>query len=275
MTDENGAAAGDPAEPNPEDSVERGKPPAPPPAVPEPSKASQGRPVPKPIGARPPQPVEPTRPGSGATGGFITGQVGEPTDKSASSAGTTRDRLGSGPVPGKGRAAPKKPPSTHRVSPAPGMTQALRVGPGDEMRTKNEATTHALRKQDRINVREDVLVEYDFRVPGTGDGQRAVFNGRLVDISLGGLQIEGEVPSDLNPKDLASGPLIVHVRVSMTSVTATLEADARVTWTKPVAEGVYAMGLRFADEGRDQRNAIRAFLISLQSPTRTKFRRGR
>jgi hypothetical protein len=209
-------------------------------------------------------------PSADAAHGGITRAFGPGTTDAGSRPSTATPR-----PPGAGK-PPKTSGSTavRRQSPHPGSTQALKVGPGDKGTGRAQVTTHAFRSQDRVNIKQDVVAEYDFRVPGSGGGERATFRGRLVDISLGGLQVEGLLPTDVRPDDLIHGPLVVHLRAQIPFSDSFLEVDSRVLWVKPLGEDRYALGLKFQQLTPEQQSAIRAFLIAIQSPTRTGFRRG-
>jgi hypothetical protein len=106
--------------------------------------------------------------------------------------------------------------------------------------------------------------------------------GKLLDISMGGAQVEGPLPPEVDGKELtrlsASGEVTVSAVFDLPFVERALEVEAKVSWVKPPsgASGTSHphsyIGLRFLSMTEDRKRIIRAFLIGLQSPSRKRFR---
>jgi len=270
-------------------------------AVPRPSAASQGKPVPKPVRAAPaakeppraaPVPTmasrdapvpRPVRRDSPAEGTPCAGPDAPPPTEEASAPEPSGTIFETGPTtpPAGGRAAtPDTGSWSDRISfsnvkktTSPGTTQAVKTGPGD-MR-KLQFTRHTIRGEDRVTIRDDIDVVYRFLSSSGPDLYPDKHQGRLVDISLTGAQIEGPLPGDPPEQDLLSGVVLVRAKMDLPFVEEPLVVDSQVSWVKPAGDDLSLVGLRFAGLTQGQANLIRAFFIGLQSPTRNKFRRGR
>ncbi len=232
-------------------------------ATPIPSKASRDAPVPRPVRRASPargvprvSPVgdTPALRDSGTVfgAGFGTPQTSSPGDAPRS------DRTSF---------------STVKKTTNPGMTQAMKTGPGSSR--KKEFTRHLIRGQDRVNIRDDIGMLYRFLAPSGPDLYPDAFPGRLVDLSLTGAQVEGVLPDDPPRRDLISGAVLVRSKMELPFVEEPLVIDSKVSWVKPTEGKESLIGLRFVGLTRQQTNLIRAFFIGLQSPARQKFRRGR
>jgi len=232
---------------------------------PEPSGAIRGQPVPKPVRAAPPSAVD--TPGAEPAAPAAPPEAGDEgaTEKKNPLAGITK--VG---IPGTQSWA-RTTGSVSKNTTRPGVTQALKLGPGDTG-TKAPLTTHALRNQERVNIKQDIDVIYTISSPH-GDASQE-FEGKLVDISLGGAQLEGPIPPDVTPQQLKAQSFICAAQIELPFVENPLAVTAQITWTKPAGEGIYFLGLKFINMAEQQRRTVRAFLIGLQSPTRMKFRRG-
>ncbi|MHC4202920.1 MAG: PilZ domain-containing protein, partial [Planctomycetota bacterium] len=156
----------------------------------------------------------------------------------------------------------------------PGITQAAKLG-SDKAGTKREFTTHLHRDQDRVNIRDFIDVSYRFLLPNRPELARDVYSGRLVDISLTGAQVEGPVPEGVPSDELTSDEVVVKSEMALPYVEGPLVTDSQLAWVRPGRVAGCSLGLDFIDVTDDQLKLIRGFLIGLQSPTRTKFRRGR
>jgi len=262
-------------------------------AVPEPSKASKDRPTPRPIRPQPPRanaepPIRPDstgtrqepadRPPEGAAGretapsqGGRAGDSGAERRFDAKGLSSLAGKTTGIQPPGDPKATRPTLASITRATPRPGVTQALRVGPG-ESGTGARFTTHTLRGQERVNVKQEVDVSYRLFVPLRPDTPATVQRGRLVDISLGGAQIEGP---PLPEAEGRGGKFMIRAQFELPFVEKPLVADAHVAWTKPSGEGRVFMGLRFDALSDEQSGLIKGYLIAAQSPTRVKFRRGK
>jgi len=231
-------------------------------AKPVPSKASRDAPVPRPVRRpspeqAPPAPAKPVQetPGTLFAAGAAT-PAGRREDVAPAASAPERSIFSSVTKP--------KPPAT---------TQAIKTGPGKAR--KLEFTKHTIRGEDRVNIKEDIDVAYRFLGPSGPDQYPDAHRGKLVDISLTGAQIEGILPDDPPKEDLLSGTVLVHSKMELPFVETPLVIDSQVSWVKPADGGASQIGLRFAGLTQQQGNLIRAFFIGLQSPTRNKFRRGR
>jgi len=286
------AAAG---EPSPE---EKGSGPR---AVPRPSPASRGQPVPRPVRASDPvkeppratpvpskasrdapvpRPVRHESPALGTP--CVDPDAPRPTEEtSAPEAAGTIFETGPKTPPGGGRTvAPDAESWSDRISfskvkktTSPGTTQAVKTGPGDTR--KLQFTRHTIRGEDRVTIRDDIEVVYRFLSSSGPDLYPDKHRGRLVDISLTGTQIEGPLPADPPERDLLSGVVLVRAKMDLPFVEKPLVVDSQVSWVKPGGGDLSLIGLRFAGLTQEQTNLIRGFFIGLQSPTRNKFRRGR
>ena len=156
----------------------------------------------------------------------------------------------------------------------PGITQAVKLG-GGEGRPKREFTTHLHRGQDRVTIREFIDVAYRFVLPNRPEFARNVYSGRLLDISLTGAQLEGPVPEGVPRDELTSDKVVLKSEIALPYVEGPLVVDSQLAWVKPGHIAGCSLGLSFFDLTDHQLKLIRGFLIGLQSPTRTKFRRGR
>ncbi len=257
-------------------------------AMPRPSAASRDRPVPKPVrrkrSARRPAQVEArpagalpeqklravTSPELKARGG-VGGRPGRPGGQARSAEGRpseTRDEAQ--------KADQRDRPSSGVVTRTtrPGITQAAKLGSG-EGRPKREFTTHLHRDQDRANIRDFIDVSYRFVLPNRPELARDVYSGRLLDISLTGAQMEGPVPEGVPSDELTSDRVVVKSEMALPYVEGPLVVDSQLAWVRPGRVAGCSLGLSFIDVTDDQLKLIRGFLIGLQSPTRTKFRRGR
>ncbi len=244
---------------------ETAKPAGPPKAIPRPSAASRDRPVPKPVrpkkSARRPAQVE-ARPAGVQTGpgGEVRSAEGRPSETCDEVQNRDqRERPSSGVVTRTTR---------------PGITQAAKLG-GGEGRAKQEFTTHLHRAQDRVNIRDFIDVSYRFVLPNHPELTRNIYSGRLVDISLTGAQVEGPVPEGVPGDELTSGKVVVKSEMALPYVEGPLVVESQLAWVRPGRVAGCSLGLSFIDVTDDQLKLIRGFLIGLQSPTRTKFRRGR
>ena len=208
--------------------------------MPEPSEATRNRPVPKPARPRRPRPMDQdltARATSPPAPGAVTRQMVSKTTR-------------------------------------PGVTQASTGGAGSG---RAGFVKQKIRDEDRVNVNIDVAVSYRFVArDGTAlpappqDRQR----GKLLDISMGGAQVEGPVPPEVPRDDLKRGTVTVEAVFELPYVDKPLEVVARVNWMKPSGPPLSCIGLRFLKPADEQRRIIRAFLIGLQSPARRKkFRR--
>ncbi len=234
--------------------------------MPEPSEASRGRPVPK--------PVKPKAPAPSTSSGRTSASSGEPRpDGTPRPAGTTAS---------PGRSGPGK--TTRRIvskTTRPGLTQASSGGGGTG--AGGGFVTQRIRDEDRVNVNMDVNVQYRFVAAGDPDQERpgstgrfpTTFRGRLVDISMGGAQVEGPIAPEVGRDELKRGAVTVEAVFELPFVERPLEIAVRVNWIKPSTPPRSCLGFRFQKPTAEQQRIIRAFLIGLQSPTRTKFRRGR
>jgi hypothetical protein len=259
-------------------------------ARPKVSKATQDHPVPKPV--RPtPVPSSPGR-GVGAVGGLpvqpaapleprdagqptpLLAEGGQQGDPGAPGRESTRGALAGITKPTIGQAWGRSKSGVSRTTPRSGLTQALKVGPGASG-AKPSLTTHALRGQDRIIIREQIPVSYTIQTLGGDDALTGQFAGLLVDISLGGVQVEGSLPDGIDLKALAGKNVVVKLEATLPYVDEPLFAITRATWTTPSEQGRYFIGLRFMEISEKQRRLIQSFLIGLQSPTKTRFKRGR
>jgi hypothetical protein len=278
-------------------------------ALPQPSAASEGKPVPKPVrpvspadgapratvvpsaatrDAPAPKPVSRAKPVGRATPvpskASRDAPVPRPVRRASPARGTPA--LGkSGTVFGPGFATPRAPnaddaPRSERTSFStvkkktnPGMTQAMRTGPGSSR--KAEFTRHLIRGQDRVTIRDDIGVLYRFLAPSGPDRYPDTFRGKLVDLSLTGAQVEGLLPDDPPRRELISGAVLVRTKMELPFVEKPLVIDSKVSWVKPTEGEESLIGLKFAGLTQHQTNLIRAFFIGLQSPSRQKFRRGR
>jgi len=273
---------------SPRPSVDRDADAGPPKAIPRPSAASRDRPVPKPVrprrSARGPAQVEARpagvlpeqkpRPVTGpeleARGG-TAGGVGGPGAEARSAQGRLSETCDEAQ-----NADQRERPSSGVVTRTtrPGITQAAKLG-SDKAGTKREFTTHLHRDQDRVNIRDFIDVSYRFVLPNRPEFARNVYNGRLVDISLTGAQVEGPVPEGVPSDELTSDKVVVKSEMALPYVEGPLVADSQLAWVRPGRVAGCSLGLSFIDVTDDQLKLIRGFLIGLQSPTRTKFRRGR
>lgn len=241
-------------------------------ATPVPSDASRGAPVPRPV--RPPSPP--------------AGKTQDPPPPR-----TVRPRT---PVPRKGTAVPSgtifdskpgAPPAAHpdagghtrttfgsvTKTTRPGSTQAIRTGPKADNKTR--FTKHMVRGEDRVAIRDDIPVAFRFLSSAGPELYPDTHRGWLIDLSLSGAQVEGPLPEDPPRQALLSGAVLVRLKVELPFVDEPLVIDSRLTWVKPASEASSLIGLEFASVTQQQMNTIRAFFIGLQSPARTKFRRGR
>jgi hypothetical protein len=156
----------------------------------------------------------------------------------------------------------------------PGTTQAMSLGtPGDSK--KGGFTKHKLREEDRINVTVDVRVSYRFVALGAPDRFPTRFQGKLLDISMGGAQIEGPIAPEVSREELKRGSVTIDAVFELPYVDDPLRIATTVNWIKPSAHPRSYLGLRFVEPTPEHKRIIRAFLIGLQSPSRRKFRKGR
>ena len=146
---------------------------------------------------------------------------------------------------------------------------------GGEGSARTGFTTHRIRDEDRVNVNIDVPVSYRFVAAGNADRFPARYRGKLLDISMGGAQVEGPIAPEVGRDELRGGAVTVEAAFELPFVESPLEIGARVNWIKPAAHPRAYMGLRFLEPTDVHRRIIRAFLIGLQSPARKKLRRGR
>lgn len=143
--------------------------------------------------------------------------------------------------------------------------------------------TQKIRDEDRVNVKIDVGVQYRFVAPKDPDQERpgstgrfpTWFRGKLLDISMSGAQVEGPIAPEVGREELKRGTVTVQAIFELPFADRPLEIAARVNWIKPSTPPRSCMGFRFKKPAAEQQRIIRAFLIGLQSPARTKFRRGR
>jgi len=302
MPDQNGARgqdagpdSGGAGEPSPDEKASGPR------AVPRPSPASQGKPVPRPVREGPsakappratpvpskasrdapvPRPVRQESPSEGTP---CAGPDAPPPAEETSAPEPSGTIFETGPAtpPGGGRAvAPPIESWSDRISfskvkktTSPGTTQAVRTGPGDTR--KLQFTRHTIRGEDRVTIRDDIEVVYRFLSSSGPDLYPDKHRGRLVDVSMTGAQIEGPLPGDPSERDLLSGVVLVRAKMDLPFVEEPLVVDSQVSWVKPAGGDISLIGLRFAGLTQGQTNLIRAFFIGLQSPTRNKFRRGR
>lgn len=170
---------------------------------------------------------------------------------------------------------PDRPPSTTLTrTTRPGLTQAAKLGTPQDT-SEAGFTTHLHRDQDRVNIRERVDVAYRFVAQGRPELSQRVFHGKLVDVSLGGAQLEGVLPEGVTSEELLSEEVMLKAEMALPFVEGPLAVDSNVAWIKPAECGGVFFGLDFIDMTEERLKVVRAFLIGLQSPTRTKFRRGR
>jgi hypothetical protein len=148
----------------------------------------------------------------------------------------------------------------------------MRLGPGRSS-SGSGLTTHVLRGDDRVNVREFVEVLYRFHAPSRADFRTEVLRGRLVDLSLSGAQIEGPVPETVPREGLLGGSILVQLRMADPLAGRRLDLEAEATWLRPGEGGQASLGLRFVHMEPEQRQAVRAALVSLQSPDRRRRNR--
>jgi hypothetical protein len=253
--------------------------------IPEPSRASKGRPVPRPVRPRRPvapqvPPAEETRkediredvkrdaeavkdkaPDPPVSPGAATGPVTKPAPKAAGGVSAEPWRLGG--------ISKKVSKTTH-----PGTTQAMSLGtPGDSK--SGGFTKHKLRDEDRVNVTIDVRVSYRFVARDAPDRFPSRFQGKLLDISMGGAQIEGPIAPEVSREELKRGSVTIDAEFELPYVDDPLRIATTVNWIKPSAHPRSYLGLRFVGPTPEHRRIIRAFLIGLQSPSRRKFRKGR
>ena len=234
--------------------------------MPEPSEASRGRPVPK--------PVKPKAPVHSTSSGRTSASSVEPRPDGPSRPG--------GSTASPGRRGPGK--ATHQIvskTTRPGLTQASTGGGGTG--AGRGFVTKRIHDEDRVNINIDVGVQYRFVAPGDPDQERpgstgrfpTWFRGKLLDISMGGAQVEGPIAPEVGRDDLKRGAVTVEAVFELPFVESPLEVAARVNWIKPSTPPRSCMGFRFHKPTAEQQRIIQAFLIGLQSPTRKKFRRGR
>lgn len=289
MSDSDNARDTEAGESAPEDKVSGPK------AIPEPSLASRGKPVPRPVRKAPaasgpsratpipskatrdtpvPRPVRPASPAQGTPSA---------TPAEAMPAQAPGTIFESGPITPAGgyqaAAAETMPHSERSIFPnvkkttSPGTTQAIKTGPGDG--GKLLFTRHTIRGEDRVTIRDDIEVVYRFLGPSGPDLYPDTYQGRVVDISLTGAQIEGPLPDDPPRRDLLSGVVLIRAKISLPFVEEPLIVESQVSWVKPAEGEASLIGLRFAGLTQQQTNLVRAFFIGLQSPSRNKFHRGR
>jgi hypothetical protein len=234
-----------------------------------PSGAIKNQPVPKPVRKPPPSAVNsPTAiPPAVAGPPAVASEAETPPVSDNPLAGITK--VG---IPGT-QSWQRTTRQVSRNTPRPGRTQALRVGPGDSG-MKAQVTSHSFRNQDRVNIRQEIDVDYTV-TPQHGDDTGAqTLRGRLVDISLGGAQIEGPLPSDVSPQQIKKESFVCDAIIALPFVEHPLNVTSQITWAKPSSEGIYFLGLKFINVVEQHRRTIQAFLIGLQSPTKSKFKRG-
>jgi len=243
----------------------------PPRAAPVPTKASRDAPVPRPV----PRPVRPASPARGtpratpAAAGPARGGTGTIFGTRPAAPSSEGPRAPAEGAPRSERSSFSSVKKTTR----PGTTQAMRTGPGDAR--KDRFTRHVVRGQDRVTIREDIDVAYRFLGPSGPELYPDVHRGKLVDLSLTGAQIEGPLPDDPPRRELLSGAVLVRTKAELPFVEEPLVVDSQVSWIKRAEGEASLIGLKFAGLTQKQTNLIRAFFIGLQSPARQKFRRGR
>lgn len=230
--------------------------------IPSPSPASKGMPVPRPVRPRAPSP--------GAASRGVP--VPKPVKPKAPSPGAASRGEAHPPPPTRPTGVVPAGRSPTRTGSVPGITRGFRPsGEGGQKATVGDQT---LRREDRVNVRENVHVTYSFFAPTAPGRFGDAYDGRLVDISLSGAQIEGLLPPGLVEGELLSGAVGVRAEILPPGGGEPVRAESHVTWIKPSAGQRRFMGLKFLKGGEKRTRALKSFLIYLQMPSRSRFRSG-
>jgi len=127
------------------------------------------------------------------------------------------------------------------------------------------------RKQARIRVYEEILVVYKFLNRRDGASMSDVLKGKLLDISEGGLQVEGPQPKEIQVTSLKAGDILIGMNVFLPYIEGRLKVLGQVTSEKTSdTKGLVCMGVRFLDTDDTARTSLKNFFIASQMPARRK-----
>jgi c-di-GMP-binding flagellar brake protein YcgR len=129
----------------------------------------------------------------------------------------------------------------------------------------------AQRKQARIRVYEEILVAYRFLNRRDGTAASDVFKGKLLDISEGGLQVEGTHPKDITIPSLRAGDILIGMNIFLPYVDSRMKVLGQVTSEKQSeTKDLYCLGVRFVNMDEAARASLKSFFIASQMPARKK-----
>ena len=181
------------------------------------------------------------------------------------------------PHPSRRTSSPDRRETSRYIShatPRPGTTQALRVGPG-ERASKAEFTTHAIRSDDRVTLRDEFYVLYRYIARRDPHAHLTVYRGKLIDVSMGGAQVEGYMDPEVDRKELLASSVLVRMEIPLPDAKLPLALAAKANWVRhaepagaPEAsepQEYVAMGLSFVDVTPEQRRGLQILLMSLQA----------
>jgi len=172
---------------------------------------------------------------------------------------------------------PSPPPATARVPVRPsGIFKAVEVPKvlrdAKEFKPRLDVNINQ-KNRDHIRVRiyEDIVVAYKFLRRTDGAAVSGVAKGKVLDISEGGLQFEGEVPGEVQSAQLKEGDILVGMNVFLPYVDGRMKVLGQATWLKGgEAENTKRMGVRFIEMDDAAKSVLKAYFISSQMPGRKK-----
>ncbi len=136
-------------------------------------------------------------------------------------------------------------------------------------------SAQAKRSQQRVEVDLDVPVIYKFVATGEADEMDRIYEGRLRDVSTGGLQFIGKLDPALTPYPLLAGEDLMGLNLCLPFSERPVKVLGRAVRVEPSQEepGEYLYGVKLVDPSEGVKTAINSFLITLQIGARKRLQR--
>lgn len=126
----------------------------------------------------------------------------------------------------------------------------------------------------RFGPAEPLLVRYKFLSHLEGFHSDEIFQGRVHNLSKGGVLFSGSLPGPEWLPRLGQGQIMIGVNIMVPDGLKAVKALASLRWCRPSRDpGVYDMGVQFEQLEPEHRANLNKFLIGVQIRTRKFTRR--
>ncbi len=118
-------------------------------------------------------------------------------------------------------------------------------------------------RREFVRVPTDLPVRYKFLSAEPAFIQEEIFEGRVTDLSAGGILLLGRIP-DLEWKSrLLNGSIVVGLNLDLADGQPPIKALTRVTWAETVEDddNLYLMGLKFKEIIHEHLDQIFQYVI--------------